>query len=67
MMTSIPSPVGIAILWSPEVKYTFSPRQQILSWLKTVSNTFQDLDFNVSLYNPGIKKLPSHCSLVLFS
>ena len=39
-----------------------------LRWLKTVSSTFQDVDFDVSLlplvitwcYNHGIKKLPKH-------
>ena len=39
-----------------------------LSWLKAVSSTFQDVDFDVSLlplvinwcYNHGIKKLPNH-------
>jgi len=39
-----------------------------LSWLKTVSNTFQEVDFHGSLlplfingcYNHGIKELPSH-------
>ena len=41
---------------------------QHLRWLKTVSSTFQDVDFDVSLlpvfitwcYNHGIRKLPSH-------
>ena len=40
----------------------------LLRWLKTVSNTFQDVDFDRSLlplfiswcYNHGIKKLPNH-------
>ena len=39
-----------------------------LRWLKTVSSSFQDVDFDVSLlplfinwcYNHGIKKLPNH-------
>ena len=41
---------------------------RILRWLKTVSSTFQDIDFDASLlplvitwcYNHGINKLPNH-------
>ena len=48
----------------------FSPlfSSVFLRWLKTVSSTFQDVDFDVSFstlvitwcYNHGIKKLPNH-------
>ena len=47
---------------------SFTMEGSLLRWLKTVSSTFQDVDFDVSLlplvitwcYNHGIKKLPNH-------
>ena len=55
------SVAGMALVWELIASVP-------LRWLKAVSSTFQDIDFDVSLlplvftwcYNHGIKKLPNH-------
>ena len=50
------------------VEISFRSLYVHLRWLKTVSSSFQDVDFDVSLlplfinycYNHGIKKRPNH-------
>ena len=36
-------------LWAPLITRNDEPQASDLRWLKTVSSTFQDLDFDVSL------------------